>query len=191
MKELLKGRLVRLSAVDPRVLGQAYSHWNRDSEFKRLLDTDPARLYSSAGVKQRLEKTLEKDSSTFHFFAIHALEDDSLLGDITLEVHNWGARDAFMGIGLGERGSWGKGYGTDAINLILRFAFTELNLRRVSLTVFEYNPRAIRCYEKAGFQHEGCVRGGVNREGQHWDELYMGLIREEWLETQTREQVDR
>jgi RimJ/RimL family protein N-acetyltransferase len=66
--------------------------------------------------------------------------------------------------------------------IILRFAFTELNLRRVTLTVFEYNPRAIRSYEKAGFHHEGRLRGVLLRDGKRWDMLYMGILAEDWKE---------
>jgi RimJ/RimL family protein N-acetyltransferase len=71
------------------------------------------------------------------------------------------------------------------MNLLLRFAFTEVNLRRVSLGVFEYNPRAIRTYEKTGFRHEGRVRQFLNKEGRRWDMLFMGIMREEWLERNT------
>jgi RimJ/RimL family protein N-acetyltransferase len=95
---------------------------------------------------------------------------------------NWPGRDAFVGLGIGEPEYWNKGYGTDVMNTLLRFAFTEINLRRVTLTVFEYNPRAIRSYEKAGFRHEGRKRQLLNREGKRWDELYMGILREEWME---------
>jgi RimJ/RimL family protein N-acetyltransferase len=66
------------------------------------------------------------------------------------------------------------------MNLILQYAFTELNLRRVTLDVFEYNPRAIRSYEKAGFRHEGRLRGAILREGKRWDMLFMGILREDW-----------
>ena len=79
------------------------------------------------------------------------------------------------GLGIGETEYWSKGYGTDVMNVLLRFAFTEVNLRRVTLTVFEYNPRAIRSYEKAGFRHEGRLRSLLNREGRRWDELFMGI----------------
>jgi RimJ/RimL family protein N-acetyltransferase len=96
-------------------------------------------------------------------------------------VVNWGGRDAFVGIAIGERDYWGKGYGTDAMRTILHYGFTEINLRRVTLTVFEYNPRAIRSYEKAGFRHEGRLRQFLNREGRRWDMLYMGILREEWM----------
>ena len=86
-----------------------------------------------------------------------------------------------MGIGIGEREFWGKGYGTDAMDLILRYAFVELNLRRVSLNVFEFNQRALRSYEKAGFQLEGRQRQVMQREGRRSDILYMGILREEWM----------
>ena len=99
-----------------------------------------------------------------------------------LTVVDWGNRDAFVGIGIGEREFWGKGYGTDAMELILRYAFAELNLRRVSLTVFEFNQRAVRSYEKAGFRLEGRQRHGMQREGRRWDILFMGIMHEEWME---------
>jgi RimJ/RimL family protein N-acetyltransferase len=92
----------------------------------------------------------------------------------------WTHGDTFVGIGIGEPDYRGKGYGTDAMRVILRFAFMELNLHRVSLDVFEYNPRAIRSYEKAGFVIEGRKRRVVNRDGRRWDDIYMGILREEW-----------
>jgi RimJ/RimL family protein N-acetyltransferase len=89
--------------------------------------------------------------------------------------------DAMVAIALGERKFWGNGYGTDAMRVMLRYAFNELNLRRLGLIVFEYNPRAIRSYEKVGFSYEGRVRGAIQRDGKRWDFLYMGILRDEWL----------
>ncbi len=182
MKDILKGESVRLSAVDPEELAKAYAVWNSDSELMRLLDSRAAHMHSAKGIKEFLEKEIEKESPANHFFTIRTLNDNRLLGDINLNVINWGARDAFVGIGIGNRNDWGKGYGTDAMKIILRFAFTEINLRRVTLTVFEYNPRAIRCYEKAGFQHEGCLRGALLRDGKRWDIFYMGILCDDWME---------
>ena len=84
------------------------------------------------------------------------------------------------GIGLGERNYWGNGYGTDAMQIMLRYAFRELNLHRVSLDVFEYNPRALHSYEKAGFQIEGRRRKMVQRDGRRYDMIFMGILREAW-----------
>ena len=61
----------------------------------------------------------------------------------------------------------------------------EINMNRVTLGVFEYNPRAIRSYEKAGFRHEGQIRGLVNKEGKRWDMLIMGILRQEWMDNQS------
>jgi RimJ/RimL family protein N-acetyltransferase len=67
------------------------------------------------------------------------------------------------------------------MRVLLRYAFTELNLFRVSLNVFGYNQRAIRSYEKAGFVIEGCQRQALRRDGQYHDLVFMGVLRDEWL----------
>jgi RimJ/RimL family protein N-acetyltransferase len=72
------------------------------------------------------------------------------------------------------------------MKVILRYAFRELNLRRVALDTFEYNPRAIRSYEKIGFVHEGRAREYLWRDGRRWDLIFMGILREEWLATDSR-----
>jgi RimJ/RimL family protein N-acetyltransferase len=183
MKDILKGELVRLSAVDHEELGKAYSIWNQDSELTRFLDARMVSLRSAKSISDFFEKENKEASPVEHSFTIRALEDNRLLGDIGLFVVNdWGPRDAFVGLGIGNRNDWGKGYGTDAMKIILRFAFTEINLRRVTLTVFEYNPRAIRSYEKTGFCHEGRLRGALLRDGKRWDMLYMGILRDDWME---------
>ena len=182
MEDLFKGKLVRLAGIDPEEVSKSFARWNRDSEYKRLLDSDPPRLHSAKATKDWLEKHIEEEPENTYWFAVRALEDDRLLGDIDLAVINWGSRDAFLGIGIGERAFWGKGYGSDALVVVLQYAFLELNLRRVSLNVFEYNQRAVRSYEKAGFKMEGRERQAVQREGRRYDVLHMGLLREEWME---------
>ncbi len=107
-----------------------------------------------------------------------------MIGFLNLSGFNWTAREAWLGVGIGEREYWGKGYGTDAVNILLRFAFQELNLNRVSLDVFEYNERAVRSYEKLGFQHEGRLRQLLNRFDRRWDLIYMGILRQEWEQKQ-------
>ena len=179
---LLQGELVRLVAADPQTTAEAFSRWLRDSEYWRLLASDPAMPCSVKAIKQALEKDQEKDPPPYTMFLIRTLEDDRLIGDIGLEGYLGSHSDTFVGIGLGEREYWGKGYGTDAMRIILRYAFYELNLQRVSLDVFEYNPRAIRSYEKAGFKHEGRVREYLNRGGRRYDLIFMGILRDEWLE---------
>ena len=178
--DLLGGELVRLTAENPEVVAAQLFRWNQDTEWFRFLDTDPPRLFSEKKVKEFQEKALEKDSSNELFFNILSLEDDRLIGFVGLFDLFKHHGDSLVAIALGERADWGKGYGTDAMRIMLRYAFNELNLRRVGLIVFEYNPRAIRSYEKLGFVQEGRIRGAILREGQRWDWLFMGLLREVW-----------
>jgi len=182
---LLTGSLVRLTAEDPQVLADVCSRWNSDSEYLRLLDARSANQFSAKKIAEWLEKEMEKDPPTEYLFAIRTLEGDHLIGWLDLEGDLFPHGEAFVGIGIGEREFWGKGYGTDAMKVILRYAFQELNLRRVALDTFEYNPRAIRSYEKAGFVHEGRAREFLNREGRRWDLIFMGILREEWLAKDT------
>lgn len=183
MNDILKGALVRLSAVDPEEFSKAFARWRRDSELMRLMDSNATRLGSQNDSQKSLEKELEEQQLNQHWFTIRSVAEDKLIGDIGLYVVNWSGRDAFVGLGIGERDFWGRGYGTDAMKVILRYAFMEVNLRRVTLTVFEYNPRAIRSYEKAGFRHEGRRRKLLHRDGRRYDELFMGILREEWMES--------
>ena len=182
MKDIFSGKLVRLSAFDPEEMSKAIARWNLNSEYVRLLDSSARPMKSKKSLAKWMEKELEELAVENYYFSIRTLAEDKLIGEIGLDVVNWPGRDAFVGLGIGETEYWSKGYGTDVMNVLLRFAFTEINLRRVTLTVFEYNPRAIRSYEKAGFRHEGRLRSLLHREGRRWDELFMGILREEWME---------
>ena len=99
--------------------------------------------------------------------------------------------DAWVGIGIGERDFWSKGYGTDMMKVCLRYAFLELGMQRVALGLHAYNPRALRSYEKAGFQLEGRTRQDVLREGKRTDTLWMGILREEWLHCKMERRHER
>jgi RimJ/RimL family protein N-acetyltransferase len=187
MKNIFRGELVRLSGDDPQTVAEAFSRWNRDSEYARLLDDEPPKLYSVKSFKAWLERKFDQDDEFRYFFTIRTLEGDQLIGFIGLFGIQWNHGSAWVGIGLGERDYWGKGYGTDAMRLILRYAFRELNLYRLNLDVFAYNPRAIRSYEKAGFKIEGREPKSVLRDGQRYDMILMGILREEWEKSVMRE----
>jgi RimJ/RimL family protein N-acetyltransferase len=178
--DLFRGRLIRLCAVDPDSLSKSFVNWTRDTEYWRLLAATPPYPWSQEGVKKFIEKDLLKDDPRNIFFTIRALEDDRLIGELGFDGISYTQGETFVGIGIGERDYWDKGYGTDAMNVLLRYGFTELNLQRVTLTVFEYNARAIRSYEKCGFRVEGRTRETLHREGRRWDVIFMGILQEEW-----------
>ncbi len=174
--DLFSGILVRLAVPDPETDADLMAKWGRDSEYARLLDAAPALPRTGKQIKEWMEKG---EPDAFNFI-IHSLADSRAIGMIGLGGLNWTARSAWVGIGVGEREFWGHGYGTDAMQVILRFAFRELNLHRVNLDVFEYNERAQKSYLKCGFIEEGRTRQSMLREGRRWDTIYMGILREEW-----------
>lgn len=177
---LLTGELVRLVAMDPEKDAPLRVKWFANSEFSRMLDMAPFPRSSAKANREWIEKHLS-DWLEFEF-NIETLAEKQTIGFVGLDGSGIRSphRDAFVGIGIGEPEFWGKGYGTDAMKLILRYGFLELNLHRISLDVFDYNPRAIRSYEKAGFKLEGRARGTLLREGRRWDEIFMGVLREDW-----------
>lgn len=180
MRDLFHGELVRLTMEEPDSQAKVEVHWQRDSEFHRLADMDPAMMFSEKVLKKWAEDKVEKGFDPKRYsFSVHTLEEDKYIGFFSMWVdliHS----DAFIGIGIGNRDFWGKGYGTEMMKLALQYAFLELNLYRVSLGLHAYNPRALRSYEKAGFRLEGRTRKDVLREGRRTDGLWMGILRDEW-----------
>jgi RimJ/RimL family protein N-acetyltransferase len=107
-------------------------------------------------------------------------EDGQPIGNLGLHAINETHGRATLGIAIGEKGQWGRGYGTDAIMEVLRYAFGEMGLRRVDLGADEDNARGIRCYEKCGFVREGLLRAYRMRRGEPVNGVIMAVLREEW-----------
>lgn len=179
---VFQGELVRLAAIDPAADAGTFSGWYHNAEFQKLLDSRPARPLSRQFFEQDLGSSI-KISNTQYAFAIRALTGDELIGWVELDDIEWPHATGWIGIGIGNPAYWSKGYGTDAMKILIRFAFLEVGLYRLSLNVFEYNERALRVYEKLGFKVEGRVKNYLNRDGRRWDVIYMGLLRPEWQET--------
>lgn len=170
---LFVGQLVRLTAMrgeDREILAR----WSTDSEYLRLLNTDPARPRAPEYFN------MPSNSPRSYEFMLRTLAEDRLIGFMDLWV-DWTNQTSGLAIGIGEPEYRGRGYGPDALRLALGYAFRELNLYRVGLNVFSYNTRAIRAYEKVGFQHEGRIRGWLLRDGRRHDLIYMGILRENWF----------
>jgi RimJ/RimL family protein N-acetyltransferase len=102
------------------------------------------------------------------------------IGNCGLFNINWRIRETELGIVIGAKNHWNKGYGTQALELILKHGFDTLNLNRIALRVYENNPRAIRAYEKAGLIPEGRLRQGHYQQGEYVDVILMSILRTEW-----------
>lgn len=152
--------------------------WTEDIGYLCLEDTSTAIPLSA----ERAEEEIESLHNGFDAlaFGLRTLDDDRLIGSIGFFDIEWSNRVAWLGMGIGDRAYWGQGYGSEALSLALRYAFCELNLHRLSLSVIAHNARAIALYEKAGFRREGVFREYGERDGRRYDLILYGLLRTEW-----------
>lgn len=174
--DILRGEKIRLTVLDFDKDFALFERWSRNSEYSRLLDFGPIGLWSAEEMKEWHEKNVEN----VYIFLIRRLEDDAPIGFIDLSGFNNINRDAWVGIAIGEPEYWGQGYGADAMRVLVRYGFSELNLHRVNLDVFADNPRAVKSYENAGFVKEGVMPSFTMRDGRRWDIVFMGILRSDW-----------
>lgn len=177
MNDIFKGKFLKLTAVRETDADEM-AIWQENSEYLRKLDTDFAMPKS---IESMREYDLSKGPGSGAIeFRLRTIEEDSLIGFVALHSIEWNNQACLLAIGIGNPEFRGKGYGTDGLNLILSYAFNELNLNRVGLDVISYNLQAIKTYEKVGFTVEGRKRNAVLRDGNQYDLVIMGLLREEW-----------
>lgn len=173
---MLVGERIRLRALEPDDADTVW-RWHHDHETSRL----NGQIYpTSYAQTEEWIHSLRRPSFAQVVLGIEN-EDGALVGYVSLTRIEPEDRAARFGIMLG-RDYWNQGYGTDATRTILRFAFAEMNLHRVSLGVAEYNPRAIRVYEKCGFQVEGRRRETRWHDGAWRDHLEMSILDREFQE---------
>ncbi len=113
-------------------------------------------------------------------FAICRKSDGQIIGTTSLFNFNHIIRSAELGIMIYSPKNWGKGYGTDALRVLLNFGFNTLNLHKISLYTFEYNERAISAYKKVGFKEMGRLRDERFWNGKYYDAIYMEILEKEW-----------
>lgn len=171
------GRLIELRHHEPANLPTVL-RWYADPEIARLTRYS-TRPMPAEEVQRFFQSRLLSSESVA--YGIHVRGSGRLVGLTTFSALDPDNGSVLFHITIGERDTWGKGYGTEAARLMLWLAFERIGLHRVGLTVFSFNERAIRSYEKAGFQVEGRSREAIARDDRYWDEIQMGILRDEWL----------
>ncbi|HHY71371.1 MAG TPA: GNAT family N-acetyltransferase, partial [Thermoanaerobacterales bacterium] len=126
-----------------------------------------------------------------YIFAIVDLKTDESIGNIGFPKIDYINRTAGLGIFIGNKEYWGKGYGVEAIELLLDFGFNILNLHNISLKVFSYNKPAIRCYKKVGFKEAGRLREAKQIAGQKYDDVFMDILATEYKSKFIKDLVDK
>jgi RimJ/RimL family protein N-acetyltransferase len=187
--QLFEGQLIRFAPPDADRDAELVSKWTHDPEYLRLLSADIAKPLSPAQIKKKyeeLDKKAEKHRNDFNF-ALRLKADDRLIGFARLMQIEWTHRTGNLHMGIGDPNDRGKGYGTEALQMLLRYAFDELNLYRLAAVTVDYNIGAIRFFERAGFDVEVRRRQAAQRDGRRWDVILMGLLCGEWKQKVTSE----
>ena len=175
---MIYGEGIRLRAPEREDLPR-FVAWLNDPEVRENLA-----MYLPISMAQEenwFEDILKRPPET-HPLVIEVQEKDDWvpIGNMGVFDHNKISRSAELGIMIGNKAYWNKGFGTRAIQLMLKHCFETLNLNRVSLIVYQTNPRAIRCYEKVGFIHEGKMREAHYQKGKYIDVLMMSVLANDW-----------
>jgi [ribosomal protein S5]-alanine N-acetyltransferase len=178
MRRLIQGELVFLRPIE-RADAQLLHRWRSDAEVAEMASI--AGPKSLAQIERRAERLAQNTEVEDYGFIICLLADERPIGEASLFELDRRNGSAELGIFIGEREEWGKGYGTDAVNALVDFGFGSLRLERIWLEVWTENDRARRSYEKAGFVHEGTLRHDRYEGGRYTDGDVMSLLRDEWL----------
>ncbi|WP_096154171.1 GNAT family N-acetyltransferase [Bacillus sp. FJAT-45066] len=178
---MLNSKNLRLRKMDKEDI-EKYHLWRNDID---VMATTSLALdaYTFEETKEFVEKVILNSNSSKSYI-IEMKEDNFIIGVTSLINIDTKNRNAECIIDIGEKEYWGKGYGTEALKILLDYAFLELNLHRVLLRVFSLNERAIHIYKKLGFVKEGVVRESLYRNGKWHDIITMGILKKEYTSGQ-------
>jgi RimJ/RimL family protein N-acetyltransferase len=172
------GEKVRLREYRKDDIAQAQVFMN-DPEIKRLLNPGIPYLITLEDEEKWFgNNTASKD---VYNFAIETLDDRQYIGGCGINRLDWKNSVAEIGIFIGESKYRGKGFGTDALRVLVGFILQQMNINKIRIHVFSFNERAIRSYGKCGFKQEGVLRQEIFRDGKYYDDIVMGLLKEEYF----------
>jgi diamine N-acetyltransferase len=154
-----------------------YLRWINDFGTTQMLGISP-RPMTLEQETAWYEQTAADDGEVA--FTIYERATGRAIGNCGLHEVDLANRRTVVGIMIGEPDARGRGYGTEAMRLLLDYAFTVLDLHSVMLTVFEYNGAGRRCYENVGFREIGRRRQSCWYNGRFWDEIHMDILASEF-----------
>lgn len=171
-----EGKRVRLRALTPADVPR-WASWFNDAAVTAAMNKG-AFPVTEAQQTEFLGRI--SASPTDIQFAVVSKDDDTLVGTIGIHKIDWIHRHASISVVIGERQYWGRGLGTEAVGLVVRHAFTKLNLHRLTAGMWAPNEGSRHCFEQNGFRREGTLRESFSYEGRYVDEYVYGLLQQEW-----------
>ncbi|UCB51702.1 MAG: GNAT family N-acetyltransferase [Candidatus Zixiibacteriota bacterium] len=176
---MIEGKKVRIRAIEKTDIDEIMKWVNDREVMDNLIMRYPVSRYQE---EKWIEKALDDPNPRNKVFALET-KDGVYLGGIGLHRIDWENRSAEVGIVIGNKEYWNKGYGSDSMMTLLEFAFDRMNLHRVYLKVYDFNLRGIKSYEKCGFRREGVLRHDLYVNGEYHDSIIMGILRDEFKKT--------
>ena len=173
----MEGKLVRLRAYEKSDL-DAVMKWINDEEVTDFLAGGMLTYPISSIVEEKFIEDSANSSDTNKSFAIETLAERKYIGGVAFHAINWLNRSAGLGFTIGVKSFWGRGYGTDAMRVMMRLGFDKMNLHRLWLHVYDYNQRAR--YDKCGFKREGVLRQDRFYRGRYHDTIVMSILDDEY-----------
>ena len=177
----LAGERITLRPLDREDLALVRK-WSNDPEIRRL--TGEIKPMTDQAAEDFYQRTLDHNDRVW--FIVELNETGAPIGEAGLLRMFPAWRTTDLSIIIGEREEWGKGYGTEAIRLLLDYAFGALNFHRVAIGVVGFNERALGFYEQVGFRREGIQRDGYYIGHQYHDFVMMSILEDEFRKVQPR-----
>ena len=185
-KPLFYGNLICLASIDHEKDAEIETKWTHEAAYMRMISPGTVRPLAPTQIRKKyeaIEKQIENDKNMF-YFTIRKLSDDRLIGFARINRIEWSNGTGDIQLGIGNHEDCRHGFGSEALQLMLRYAFDELNLHRLSALVPEYNGLALGFFKKAGFVEEVRRRQALNRDGRRWDFIHLGLLGSEYVSLQ-------
>ncbi|WP_202710337.1 GNAT family N-acetyltransferase [Sporosalibacterium faouarense] len=173
----LVGKKIYLSVLEKEHCKKLWEDFEYDFESK----TEPLNIGHSISKSESWFEEIQNDQGKKHVrLGIFIKEDDSVIGDIALQDIDWKNRSCSIGLGFSKKRYRCKGYGTEAVNIIMEYGFNNLGIERITANTLEQNIAAQKSLDKNGFVLEGRERKAVYFAGQKWDKLNYSILREEF-----------
>lgn len=150
-----------------------------NEEVRRLTGTQ--RIFTKQMIENYIEET-QNESDRVHLLIV-LKEEDLIIGEVALQDIDYVNRNSNIRVALFNEADFSKGFGTEALKLLLNYGFGVLNLHRIELNVYSYNARAIKAYEKLGFIQEGIQREVLYYNHQYHDSITMSILESEFRKT--------
>lgn len=174
---MYSGQLVKLRAYKEEDIEKATVYIN-DEEVKKLMDsTIPFPM--TKWQEEEWVRSRKANTDFTYDFAIEDLKTGKYIGGCSINECDVKNRTCVVGIMIGDKEYWGKGYGSDALKVLIKFIFEEVNMNKIKLNVFSFNNRAIACYKKVGFKEEGILKKEIYRNGKYYDEIIMAMFKDD------------